>query len=108
MGLDGGADSTGGADRTDDEWRNADDGDEPRVDVVRVPFQASAQASPNQIAVPASPRQPTRDHSRAGRPVDLWVHELCLESSLGHPFLNRGCRYVCVGFVIWIKSEGVT
>ena len=72
MGLDGGADSTGGADRTDDEWRNADDGDEPRVDVVRVPFQASAQVSPNQIAVPASPRQPTRDHSRAGRPVDRW------------------------------------
>ena len=63
MGLDGGADSTGGADRTDDEWRNADDGDEPRVDVVRVPFQASAQVSPNQIAVPASLTKPTRDYS---------------------------------------------
>ena len=46
------------------------EGDEARVGVVRVPFWT--QVNPNQTAVPASPRQPTRDHSRAGRPVDRW------------------------------------
>ena len=48
-----------------------DEGDEPRVGVVRVPFWAGAPVNPNHTAVPASPRQPTRDYSRAGRPVDL-------------------------------------
>ena len=49
-----------------------DEGDEPRVGVARVPFWADAQANPNQTAVPACPRQPTRDYSRGKRPVDLW------------------------------------
>ena len=48
-----------------------DEADEPRVGVAQVPFWAGAQVSPNQKAVPASPRLPTRDYSRAGRPVDL-------------------------------------
>ena len=49
-----------------------DEGDEPRVGVARVAFWAGAQVNPNQTAVPASPRQPTRDYCPAGRPVDLW------------------------------------
>ena len=51
---------------------NGDEGDEPRMGVARVPFWSGAQFHPNQIAVPVSPRQTTRDYSRAGRPVDLW------------------------------------
>ena len=38
-----------------------DEGDEPHVDVARMPFWAGAEVNPNQTAVPASPRQPTRD-----------------------------------------------
>ena len=49
-----------------------DEADEPRVGVAQVPFWAGAQVSPNHTAVPASPTHPTREHSRAGRPVDLW------------------------------------
>ena len=49
-----------------------DEGDEPRVSVAWVPFWAGTQVNPNQTTVPASPRQPTRDYSRAGGPVDLW------------------------------------
>ena len=49
-----------------------DEGDEPRVGAARVPFWAGAQVNPNQTAVSASPRRPTCDCSRAGRPVDLW------------------------------------
>ena len=48
-----------------------DEGDELRVGVARLPFWARVQVNPNQMAVSASPRQSTRDYSRAGRPVDL-------------------------------------
>ena len=44
---------------------------EPRVGMARVPFWAGAQVNPNDTAVPASPRQPTRGYSRAGTPIDL-------------------------------------
>ena len=49
-----------------------DEGDQPGVGVARVPFWTGAQVNPNQTAVQASPRQPTRDYRRAGRPVKLW------------------------------------
>ena len=51
-----------------------DEGGEPRVYGTGVicPFWAGAKVNPNQTTAPASPRQPTRDYSRAGRPADLW------------------------------------
>ena len=74
----------------------ADEGDEPRMGVALVPLWAGAQVNPNQTAVPASPRQPTRDYTIVGLEglSTSGVYELCLDPSPGHPFLDSGCRYL--------------
>ena len=66
-----------------------DEGDEPRVGVARLPFWAGGQVNPNQTAVPASPRQPTRHYSRAGRPVDFWGLRVAPEILSGPPITRR-------------------
>ena len=75
----------------------ADEGDEPRMGVALVPLWAGAQVNPNQTAVPASPRQLARDCAAVVGLEGLstsGVYELCLDSSPGLPFLDRGCRYL--------------
>ena len=69
--------------------------DEPRVGVARVPFWVGAPVTPNQAAVPASPRQPARHYTVVGLEglSTCGVYELRLDSSPGHPFLDTGCRY---------------
>ena len=69
--------------------------DEPRVGVARVPFWVGAPVTPNQTAVPASPRQPARHYTVVGLEglSTCGVYELRLDSSPGHPFLDTGCRY---------------
>ena len=85
-----------------------DEGDEPRVGAARVPFWAGAQVNPNQTGVPVSPRQPARYYSRLEGLSTSGVYELCLDSSLGHPFLDTGCRYLsspsCTGFEQDLKA----
>ena len=73
-----------------------DEGDQPRVCMVWAPFWAGAHVNPNQTAVPASPRQPTRDYTIVGLEglSTSGVYELCLDPSPGHPFLDSGCRYL--------------
>ena len=74
-----------------------DEGDQPRVCMVWAPFWAGAHVNPNQTAVPASPRQLARDCAAVVGLEGLstsGVYELCLDSSPGLPFLDRGCRYL--------------
>ena len=78
-------------DEVDDE-----EGDELRVGVARVAVWAGAQVDPNQTAVPASPKKLNVTTAVVG-PEGLstsGVYGFCLDSSPGHPFLNRGCRYL--------------
>ena len=83
-------------DRVDDE------GDEPRVGMVRVPLWAAQKSIPTK-----QPFQLPQDNLRVtvvglDRLSTSGVYELCLDSSPGHPFTDRGCRYLsalfCTGF----------
>ena len=77
----------------------ADEGDEPRMGVALVPLWAGAQVNPNQTAVPASPRQPTRDYSRTARPIDLWGVRV-VPAFLSRPPIPRQRVSLCVGSVL--------
>lgn len=70
-------------------------GGEPHVGVARVLFRAGAHVNPNQTAAPASPRQPTRDYKSGLEGLSTsGVYGLCLDPSLGHPFLDEGVVYL--------------
>ena len=79
-----------------------DEGDEPRVGEARVPLWAGPQDTLNQ-----RPSQLPQDNPHVTI-VGLeglstsGVYELCLDSSPGHSFLDRGCHHLsalcCTGF----------
>ena len=79
-----------------------DEGDEPGVGVARVPFGLVLKSIPTK-------RKSQLPHDNLHMTIvgveglsTSGVYELFLDSSRGHPFLNRGCRYLlvlcCTGF----------